>query len=149
MSRSRISAPRRIVFALAICSGVPLLAACPKKETPAIDAAPPPPPPEEDVQTVLVPMEEDAEVPDTGPDVKKATGPGVPTNVLRLRQCCNALAAEAKRMGSSPEAGMFTAAAAQCSAMAAQIGPGGNAPELGAIRGLLAGRNIPAVCGGF
>jgi hypothetical protein len=150
MARSRSLAPRRIFFALAVCSVVPLLAACPKKETPTVDAAPPPPPPVEDVQTNLIPMEEDAGEPDTGPDVKpKYTGPAVNTNVVRLKQCCNALAAEAKRMGSSPEAGMFSAAATQCSAMAAQAGPTGTAPELGALRGLLAGRNVPAICAGF
>lgn len=139
----------RIVFVLAACSFLPLLVACPKKETPAvIDAAPPPP--VEDVQTVLVPMEEDTGVVDTGADVKpKYTGPAVNTNVARLKQCCNQLAAEAKRMGSSPEAGMFAAAAANCNAMAAQAGPSGTAPELGALRGLLAGRNVPAVCAGF
>jgi len=151
MPRSRNRAPRRIALALFLCSVVPLLAACPKKETPTVDAAPPPPPPVEDVQTNLIPMEEDAGEADADADapVKKATGPAVNTNVARLKQCCNALSAEAKRMGSSPEAGMFTAAAAQCSTLATQIGPSGNAPELGAIRGLLAGRNVPAVCAGF
>ena len=150
MPRSRHSAPRRTVLALALCSVVPLLAACPKKETPTVDAAPPPAPPEEQ-PTNLVPMEEDAgEVADADADAPvKKLGPAVNTNVARLKQCCNALGAEAKRMGSSPEAGMFTAAAAQCNTMAGQIGPSGNAPELGAIRGLLAGRNVPAVCSGF
>jgi len=150
MSLSCNWAPRRVVFALAVCSVVPLLAACPKKETPTIDAAPPPPPPVEDAQTNLVPMEEDTGAPDTGPDAKpKYAGPAVNPNVAKLKQCCNALSAEAKRMGSSPEAGMFSTAAAQCSALAAQAGPTGTAPEMGVIRGLLAGRNIPAVCGGF
>ena len=150
MPRSRHWA-RRTLFALAVCSVVPLIAGCPKKETPTVDAAPPPPPPEEDVQTNLVPMEEeDAGDPDTGVDapVKKA-GTAVNTNVARLKQCCNALSAEAKRMGNAPEAGMFTSAAATCTQLASQIGPSGNAPELGTIRGLLAGRNIPAVCAGF
>ncbi len=151
MSRSRIRAPRRIAMALFVCSVVPLLAACPKKETPQVDAAPPPPAPVEDVQTNLIPMEEDAgEVLDAEPDApKKYTGPAVNTNVARLKQCCAALGAEAKRMGSSPEAGLFTSAAAQCNTLATQIGPSGNAPELGAIRGLLVGRNVPAVCAGF
>ncbi len=150
MARSANMAPRRILFALALCSAVPLLGGCPKKETPTFDAAPPPPPPVEDVQTNLIPMEEDTGAPDAAEDVKpKYTGPAVPTNVLRLKQCCAALGAEAKRMGSSPEAGMFTQAAATCNGLAGQIGPSGNAPELGAIRGLLAGRNIPAVCAGF
>ncbi|MDF2697449.1 MAG: hypothetical protein K0S65_5832, partial [Labilithrix sp.] len=56
MARSR-NLVRRTTFALAVCSVVPLLAACPKKETPTVDAAPPAPP-AEDVQTNLIPMEE-------------------------------------------------------------------------------------------
>jgi hypothetical protein len=137
--------PRRTVFALAILAAVPLLAACPKKDPPVIDAGPPPPPPE-DVQTVLVPMEEDAGT-DAAQEASKPkyTGPAVNTNVARLKQCCNALSTEAKKQN-SPE---FTAAAAQCNAIAAQVAPTGNAPELGALRGLLTGRTIPAVCAGF
>lgn len=141
--------PRRTTFALALFSAVPLLVACPKKETPVVDAAPPPPPPVEDAQTVLVPIEEDTGAPDADAGKPKYTGPAVNPNVARLKQCCTALANEAKRMGSSPEAGMFSAAAAQCSVMATQAGPSGTAPELGALRGLLAGRNVPAICGGF
>lgn len=150
MSLSRTWATHRIVFSLAVCSVVPLLAACPKKETPVVvDAAPPPPPPE-DVQTSLVPMEEDTGAPDATEDAKpKYTGPAVNTNVARLKQCCNQLATQAKAMGASPEAGLFTQAAAQCNVIASQAGPAGTAPEMGVLRGLLAGRNIPAVCGGF
>lgn len=143
---------RRTVFVLAIFSAVPLLAACPKKEQPTVDAAPPPPPaPVEDVQTTLVEMVEDAgsAVADADAAKPKYTGPAVNTNVARLKQCCNALAAEAKRMGNSPEAGMFSSAAAQCNLMASQFGPSGTAPELGALRNLLAGRTIPAPCAGF
>jgi hypothetical protein len=60
-----------------------------------------------------------------------------------LRTCCNAIAAEAKRLGSSPEAGVLNSAAAQCMALVAQSGPNGTAPELATIRTLLAGRKIP------
>lgn len=142
-------ASRRALVSLAVSCIPLLLAGCPKKDPAPIDAAPPPAP-AEDASTVLVPMEEDAGVPDTGTDAPvKYTGPAVNTNVARLKQCCAALAAEAKRMGSSPEAGMFASAAAQCSTMAAQAGPSGTAPELGALRTLLAGRTIPAVCGNF
>jgi hypothetical protein len=142
---------RRGVVTIAVFSVVPMLAACPKKDPPAVfDAAPPPPPPVEDAAPLmLLPVEEDAGV-DAGVDAgKKYTGTGVSTNVARLRQCCNQLANEAKRMGSSPEAGLFTQAAAQCSALAGQIGPSGNAPEMGALRTLLAGRTVPPVCSGF
>lgn len=141
--------PRRTVFALAIFSAMPLLVACPKKETPAVDAAPPPP--AEDASTVLVPMEEDAGA-DADADAdaaKKATGPYVPTNVARLKQCCAQLRTQAKTLGSSPEAGMLMSAAAQCDTMAAQVGPNGTAPEMGVLRNLLAGRTIPAACRGF
>jgi hypothetical protein len=140
---------RRTLFALAVTSIVPVLAGCPKKDPPVPDAAPPPPP-VEDVQTVLVPMEEDAgQVADADAGPPKYTGPAVNTNVARLKQCCNQLAVQAKAMGSSPEAGMFSAAAAQCNTMASQVAPSGTAPELGVLRGLLAGRNIPAICAGF
>lgn len=70
-------------------------------------------------------------------------------NLGRLGQCCTQLAAEAKRLGSSPEAGMLLSAAAQCTALVKAAGPSGNAPELGALRAALAGRKIPAVCAGF
>ena len=83
------------------------------------------------------------------PQIKKAAGGGGGGNLARLRQCCAALAAEAKRLGSSPEAGMINSAAAQCNTLVAAAGPSGTAPELGALRTALAGRNIPAICAGF
>ena len=142
--------PRRTLLALALAGAVPLLAACPKKETPAVDAAPPEPAATTNTTTVLEPIEEeDAGAPEVDAAPPKVAGKPVNTNVARLKQCCSALGKEAARMGSSPEAGMFTAAAAQCSAMAAQAAPSGTAPELGALRSLLAGRTIPAVCSGF
>jgi hypothetical protein len=142
---------RRTVFALAIFSALPLLVACPKKETPVADAAPPPPPEPEASTVVLTPLEDDAGA-DADADAdaaKKATGPGVSTNVARLRQCCGQLRTQAKAMGASPEAGMLLGAAAQCDGLAAQAGPGVNAPELGLLKTALAGRNIPPVCAGF
>lgn len=84
------------------------------------------------------------------PQIKKAAGGGGGGgNLARLRQCCTALAAEAKRLGSSPEAGMINSAAQQCNSLVAAAGPSGNAPELGALKTLLAGRNVPAICAGF
>jgi hypothetical protein len=142
--------PRRTAFALAIFSAVPLLVACPKDKPAPVDAALPPPPPEEDASQGLVEMVEDA-----GPDIDadaakpKFTGTGVSTNVLRLKQCCNQLNAEAGRMGSSPEAAMVKSAAVQCNTLATQVGPGGNAPELNVLRGLLVGRTLPPACAGF
>lgn len=69
-------------------------------------------------------------------------------NMARLRACCAAIGSEAARLGASPEGAMLVGAAAQCAAMVNGAGPNGNAPELGALRSLLAGRNIPG-CAGF
>ncbi len=80
---------------------------------------------------------------------KPSSGGGGGGNLARLQQCCAALAAQAKALGPSPEAGLVAGAAAQCSALVAQAGPSGNAPELGVLRNALAGRNIPAICAGF
>jgi hypothetical protein len=141
---------RRTVFAFAIFSALPLLVACPKKEVPpAVDAAPPPPPEPEASTVVLTPLEDDAGADADADAAKKATGPGVPTNVARLRQCCGQLRTQAKAMGASPEAGMLLGAAAQCDGIAAQAGGAGNAPELGLLKAALAGRNIPPICAGF
>ena len=145
-----LSRPRRTLFALAVFSCMPLLVACPKKETPVADAAPPPPPEPEASTVVLTPLEDDAGADaDAAEAGKKFTGTGVSTNVARLRQCCGQLRTQAKAMGASPEAGFLVGAAAQCDGLAAQAGPGANAPELGILRTALAGRNLPPICAGF
>ena len=137
-----------MLFALVVFASVPLLVACPKKETPVPEAAPPPPV-EEASTTNLVPLEEpDATVEDVV-EAGKKLGPGVPTNVARLKQCCNQLNIQAKAMANSPEGGMFQQAAAQCNTMAASLGPNAQAPEMGALKAVLAGRNLPPVCAGF
>lgn len=79
----------------------------------------------------------------------KPGGGGGGGNLANLRACCNALSAQAKAMGASPEAGVIASAAAQCLALVAAAGPSGNAPELGALKTLLAGRNVPAICAGL
>jgi hypothetical protein len=84
---------------------------------------------------------------DPGLTGAKTAAPG--GNLAALRQCCAALSTQAKTLGASPEAGMIVAAAAQCTALVNSAGPTGNVPEVGALRGLLAGRNVPAVCAGF
>jgi hypothetical protein len=66
--------------------------------------------------------------------------------MAKLRQCCDAIGAEAKRQNNAPE---LVAASTQCHALVAAAGPSGNAPELATIRALLAGRNLPAVCAGL
>ncbi len=140
---------RRALFAVAIFSAMPLLVACPKKETPVADAAPPPPEPETGT-VVLAPLEEDAglDAADAAEAAKKA-GVAVPTYVARLRQCCGQLRTQAKALGASPEAGFLLSGAAQCDVLANQAAPGANAPELGILRTALAGRNIPPICAGF
>lgn len=70
-------------------------------------------------------------------------------NLARLKQCCTAIANEAKRLGNAPEAGLINNAAAQCTALVTAAGPTGNAPELNALRTLMAGRPVPAICAGF
>lgn len=143
--------PRRAFFAVAMWATVPVLAGCPKKTPTIVDAGLPEPVVDASPEPPLLPMEpEDAGV-DAGVDAgpPKYTGPAVNVNVARLKQCCNAIAKEAQRLGASPEAGMLTAAAAQCNVLAAQAGPTGNAPELAPVRGLLAGRQLPAACSGL
>lgn len=88
-----------------------------------------------------------AAIDDPGLKAKAAGGTG--SGLGRLGQCCSALAAEARRLGPSPEAGVLAGAAAQCTALVAQAGPNGNAPELGALKSLLAGRKVPAICSGL
>lgn len=77
----------------------------------------------------------------------KGAKPGGVDKLAALRACCNAITEEARRLGSSPEAGLLLGAAAQCQALVAAAGPNGTAPELAAIRGMLAGRNIPGCVG--
>ncbi len=86
-----------------------------------------------------------AAIDDPAAGTKKVAGGGGSNALARLKQCCAALAAEAKRLGSSPEAGVLASAAAQCNTIAAS----GNAPEVGVLKNLLAGRTIPPVCAGF
>src|SRR5262245_37247495 len=100
---NRLSA-RRILLAFSIAAAAPLLVACPKKEVPAAPEAAPPPAPVEAAVVDLTPIVEDA-----GPDVYEAsapkyTGPAVNPMVARIKQCCAAIRAQAKALGSSPEA---------------------------------------------
>lgn len=139
--------PRRALFAVAVSSALPLLVACPKKDPPVVMEAAPPPPVEEAGPTVLTPIEElDAGQPDADAAPKKYTGPAVNPNTARIKQCCNALRAESKKQGNPPE---IAAAIGSCDQIAAAAGTTGNAPELGALKALMAGRTLPAVCAGF
>jgi hypothetical protein len=141
----------RVLFAVAAFSALPLLVACPKKDPPMADAAPPPPPPppEAEAPLVITPLEDDAGLDAAADAAKKATGPYVPTNVARLRQCCSQLRVQAKTLGASPEGAMLQQVAAQCDGLAGQAGAAGAAPELAMLKAALAGRTIPAVCQGL
>jgi hypothetical protein len=111
----------------------------------------PVPTPADTTPTDFQPISDDAGA-DAGTDAGTKphwTGPAQNTNVTRLKQCCAQLSSQAKQLGNSPEAGMLMTAAAQCNASAGAIAPGQNAPEFGAIRTLLQGKNVPAVCAGF
>jgi hypothetical protein len=60
--------------------------------------------------------------------------------------------AQAKAMGTSPEAAQLQAIAAQCDAFAMQVGPskGAQAPELEPLRQILKGKpTLPPLCSGL
>jgi hypothetical protein len=132
-----------------------LVVGCPKKEPPVVieEAGPPPPPPASTpTVTELVPLGDDA-----GPDAadatadaaKKWTGGGPSTysaNQLRIKECCNALHAQAKQLGSAPEAAEVNMAAATCDMLVAQAGATGTAPELNGLRQMLKSVKLPSVC---
>ena len=143
----------RPLASLIVASLLPLLAACPKKDPPPIDAGPAPiPTPADTTPTDFQPLSADDAGADAGLDAgskPKWTGPAQNSNVARLKVCCAQLSSQAKQLGNSPEAGMLQTAATQCNTIATQAGPNGNAPELGAIRLLLQGKNVPNACGNF
>ncbi len=83
--------------------------------------------------------------------IQDTATPGAPknANLEKLRQCCNALAAQGKSLGASPEGMTLISYAAQCNVLVTQAGPNGNAPELGPLRQYLQAGNVPAVCKGL
>ena len=110
----------------------------------------PPPPTSAPTVTELAPLTDDG-----GPDARRgARGgqeaerrrPGYNANQLKIKACCNAMRAQAKAMGSSPEAFQVNALAAQCDMFATQVGPAGNAPELNQLRQILKSITLPAAC---
>ena len=127
--------------------GFVALAACDKhKPVPIVDAAPPAPTPAPTPETIAPVTDDDAGA-DAGVDAgHKPTGVFVDPKVARIKQCCGALRGQAKALGPSPEAGLFTGAAAQCDAIAAQAGAKGTAPELGFLPTL---RTVPPICQGL
>jgi hypothetical protein len=151
-SRTQLS----LSLAALVCGPIALIAiaACNKPPAAAVFDAAPPPAATDAAPTVLVPLDEDAGSPvdaAVAVVVKHTGGPGLSNNQARAKQCCSAIRTQAKTLGASPEANMLTGFAAQCDMVALQIGPttGGQAPEFAAIRQLLKGHNIPAVCSGL
>lgn len=147
---TRLSIRRTVVF-LGFTMGVPgLLMGCPKKEQPVVEEAGPPPPPESaPTVTELAPLTDDG-----GPDADAApeagkkvpTGPGYSTNQLRIRECCSALHAQVKQLGTAPEAAQVNMAASTCDMLVVQMGATGTAPELSGIKQMLKSVKLPSVC---
>jgi hypothetical protein len=143
------SSIRRTLTFVAFTAFVPVLVmGCPKKE-PVVEDAGAPPPVSAPTVTELAPLTDDG-----GPDADAAPeagkkfggGPGLNANQLKIKACCNAMRAQAKAMGSSPEAFQINALAAQCDMFAVQVGPAGNAPELNQLRQILKSIQLPAAC---
>jgi hypothetical protein len=148
MTRSPVG---RTLFFFAFAIGIPtVLLGCPKKPAPVEDAGAPPPANTPDVTELTTLTDDGGEDADTGFDAgKKYTGPPVNPNQMKIKQCCNAMRAQAKTLGSSPEAFQLTAAAAQCDVLAQQVGPAGNAPEFNQLRQMLKSIKLPAGCAGI
>jgi hypothetical protein len=125
-----------------------LLLGCPKKQAPVEDAGPAAPTVLDtpDVVVLQALTEEDA-----GPDAadaapKKWAGPATNPNQVKIQACCNAMRAQAKQLGTSPEANQIVQFAGFCDVMAKQVGPGGNAPEFNQLRQMLKSVKLPAAC---
>ncbi|HTB72752.1 MAG TPA: hypothetical protein VK762_05895 [Polyangiaceae bacterium] len=148
MMRSSI---RRTLTFLAFTAFVPVLVmGCPKKEPVVEDAAPPTPATVPTV-TELAPLTDDGgpDAADAAPEAGKKPsggGPSYNANQMKIKACCNAMRAQAKAMGSSPEAFQINALAAQCDTFATQVGPAGNAPELNQLRQILKSLTLPSAC---
>jgi hypothetical protein len=143
---------RRTFTFLAFSTVFPLLVmGCPKKEPAVEDAgAPPPPPSSAPTVTELAPLSDDGgpDAADAAPEAgkKPSGGGGLNTNQLKIKECCTAMRAQAKSLGSSPEAFQINALAAQCDQFVTQVGPAGNAPELAQLRAILKSVKLPTAC---
>ena len=146
MTRDRYS--WGLIFALALPA---VWAGCSKKPEPVVEQPKPEPPapaPTPEV-TELAPLVDDAGVDAAAPVAKKPAGGGgggANANQLKVKQCCNAMRAQAKQLGSSPEANQINAFALQCDIIAGQVGPQGNAPEFNQLRAVLKSIKLPAAC---
>jgi hypothetical protein len=146
---NRIAAARPLLtigLALALSAFV---AGCPKKQPVAVEDAESPPPPSAPTVTELAPLTDLSDAGDAAAEAaapKKWVGPAVPANTAKIEACCAAMRAQAKQLGSSPEAFQINAAAAQCDVFAKQVGPQGTAPEFAQIRQILKSVKLPAAC---
>ena len=148
MTRSRAAG---FVFATSI---FPItILGCPKKDPPVADAGPAPTPTPTPSETALAPLIEDSGPDDTGVDtgVKPAQGGGLTANQLRVKQCCNAIRAQGKSLGTAPEAANFTNAAVMCDQLVGVVGPSasGQVPELAPVKTMLQGKTLPPLCQGL
>jgi len=99
--------------------------------------------------TELAPLTDTTDAGDAAAEAaapKKWVGPVVPPNQAKIEACCVAMRAQAKQLGSSPEAFQINAAAAQCDVFAKQVGPQGTAPEFAQIRQILKSVKLPSAC---
>jgi hypothetical protein len=135
-------------FALALAFPA-ILMGCPKKQPAVEDAGAPPPVADTPDVTVLQALTEDAGDEAEAEAGKKWTGPAVNPNQLKIQACCSAMRAQAKQLGSSPEAFQIQGLAAQCDMFAKQVGPAGNAPEFNQLRAILKSVKLPAACSTF
>jgi hypothetical protein len=146
----RITA-RRALFTLVFTGALPiLLVGCPKK--------PPPPPPDvpdtapaevDSGPTVITPLdEEDAGDAAEAEAPKKKYGPAPNANAAAIKQCCNAMRAQAKSLGTSPEANQVLSVAQLCDTFAVAA-TSGNAPEFAMVRNALKGHQLPTACQGI
>jgi hypothetical protein len=138
------TALRRLTLFVALTLGCPaLLVGCPKKPVPVQDAGAPPPPSSTTV-TELAPLDDggdEADAPD-GDGGKHWGGGGGGGPNAKVLQCCNALAAQAKKLGNSPEAFQLNALAQQCTVAAK-----GNAPEFAGLFAAIRSKNVPGCQG--
>jgi hypothetical protein len=145
---TRSPARRAVIFFTFALAFPVFVMGCPKKQPPVVDAGEPPPPAATSVAE-LAPLVDDAgDEGDGAPEAapKKWTGPGGNPNQLKIQACCNAMRAQARTLGASPEAFQLTAAAGQCDVFAKQVGPAGNAPELNQLRQVLRSVKLPGAC---
>src|SRR3954462_13330065 len=94
---------RKGVLGFSVFLVLPIVVACSDRKKPEIvDAAPVATTPAVDAWVNLAPEGDAADEADAA-DAHKKTGPGVSTNVARLRQCCGQLRTQARPILTSPE----------------------------------------------